>query len=89
MREHALLPVGCDSTRPDYDYEQDLEIRWYLSAEEEEAQTEIVKQNGETAAVVHAVRKGNQVNVALKGQLPRLRFLVPGESEVQVFIEDI
>ena len=87
VRENTLLPVGSCAERPDYAYEQDLEIRWYQPAEDARAQVEIVKQDGQRAALVHARRDGNQVFVSVEGSLPGLTFCVPGQEQVQVIIE--
>ena len=87
VRENALLPVGFCAARPDYAYEQDLQIRWYQPAEDARAQVEIVKQDGQRAALVHARRDGNQVFVSVEGSLPGLTFCVPGQEQVQVIIE--
>ena len=87
VRENTLLPVGSCRTRPDYAYEQDLEIRWYQPAEEGRAQVEIVNQDGQRAALVHARKDRNRIFVSVEGSLPGLSFRVPGQEQLQIKIE--
>ena len=89
VRENTLLAVGSCRTRPDYDYEQDPEIRWYAPGEKAEAWTQVVTQRGSIAAKVHAKKEGNRVFVTVEGKLPGLRFSVPGEENAEVAVREI
>lgn len=61
IRENSLLPMGTVSERPDYEYEQDLELHYYLPSADGSTCCEVVDVKGNIVASVEAYRHGDTV----------------------------
>jgi alpha-D-xyloside xylohydrolase len=64
---NTILPLGCNSTRPDYDYTEDLELLLTEFEDGAQTQTFVPDQNGAYVMEITAVRSGQQITVTVQG----------------------
>jgi alpha-D-xyloside xylohydrolase len=64
---NTILPLGCNSTRPDYDYTEDLELLLTEFEDGAQTQTFVPDQNGAHVMEITAVRSGQQITVTVQG----------------------
>jgi alpha-D-xyloside xylohydrolase len=64
---NTILPLGCNSTRPDYDYTEGLELLLTEFEDGAQTQTFVPDQNGAYVMEITAVRSGQQITVTVQG----------------------
>lgn len=52
VRQGAVIAFGAVDDRPEYDWAEDVELRWFEPVDGEVAQVRLPGPNGETAAVI-------------------------------------
>ena len=69
-RENAMIAVGADESRPDYDYAQDVQLRVYALQDGMEASAVVygMDQTAETQA--RAVRRGDEIAISVRASKP-------------------
>ena len=55
-----MIPFGAVNDRPEYDWTDGVDLRWYAPAEGETARVRLPGPNGETAAVIELTYSGGQ-----------------------------
>ncbi|HIT90924.1 MAG TPA: alpha-xylosidase [Candidatus Merdenecus merdavium] len=76
VRENTLLPMGAVSNRPDYDYEEDVQLQLYALQDDQEATCEITDLQGNITLEAWARRKGNQITFKCSHLAKGMTFLL-------------
>jgi alpha-D-xyloside xylohydrolase len=71
VRGGAILALGVDESRPDYDFAEGVTLRINDLADGESAATAIPPLNGGEMTRVKAVRRDGEITVALAGRIPK------------------
>lgn len=66
VRQNTLMAMGCEETKPDYDYSKGLSLRLYQLMEGETAVCRIPDVDGNIVNMITAKRIGDQVIVVLE-----------------------
>lgn len=85
VRENTLLPIGTVESRPDYDYKDFLSLRLYQIGDGKDAVCRVPALDGSIAAVIKAVRTGNQIQITPDRPLPETELLIYEKDTVRKF----
>jgi len=80
VRENSILVMGQQNDRPDYDYEENCELRIYMPKEGENAKTLVYTNRGERAFSVETVCNGNSLTIYTEKQVASICVLLPGDN---------
>ena len=78
VRQNTILVLGSHDDRPDYDYEEDPEIRIFGIQEGATVSTDVFSQTGECKFTVTATRTGKTVTVHIDGEHGKIRIGIAG-----------
>lgn len=78
VRQNTILVLGSHDDRPDYDYEEDPEIRIFGIQESATVSTDVFSQTGERKFTVTATRSGKTVTVHIDGEHGKIRIGIAG-----------
>ena len=78
VRENTILVLGSHDDRPDYDYEENPEIRIFGIQEGATVSTDVFSQTGECKFTVTATRTGKTVTVHIDGEHGKIRIGIAG-----------
>ncbi|MVX63015.1 alpha-xylosidase [Clostridium chromiireducens] len=67
IKENSLIAVGCESSKPDYHYREDVSIFAYELKEDKEAKTTIIDMKGKITLDVGVLKKGNAIAIKSTG----------------------
>nr|WP_312291455.1 alpha-xylosidase [Clostridium chromiireducens] len=67
VKENSLIAVGCESSKPDYHYREDISIFAYELKEDKEAKTTIIDMKGKITLDVGVLKKGNAITIKSTG----------------------
>ena len=84
VRPNAILAVGNDDTRPDYDYADGVKLCLSNFEDGAEAVAEIPGLNGKIVMTVHAKRTGDVIAIVTEGRNRNFSCEVLGDQEVRV-----
>ena len=70
VKPNSIVVLGNTDERPDYDYEQDAEIRIYELEENKVAKAIVYGQDNEIKIEVEAVKTGDKITVDIKTKCP-------------------
>ncbi|MDX6259805.1 MAG: alpha-D-xyloside xylohydrolase [Kribbellaceae bacterium] len=62
VREGAVIAIGAVDDRPDYDWADGVELRWYAPTEGQTTRVRLPGPNGETDAVIELTLAGGEAN---------------------------
>lgn len=82
VRPGALLPLGGDSSRPDYDYTRNLTVRLHPLADGAGATCTVPHPDGSPAATIRATRTDRQIHLAWDADLPGLQVEIAGNHSL-------
>jgi len=80
VRPNTVLPVGPETSRPDYDYTDGVELRVYALEPGAEATAVVPGSEGNPSIEVRVRREGDRVRAELSGPARNWRLLLVGES---------
>lgn len=83
VRPCTLLPIGANSTQPDYDYSNGLTVRLYELADGQSAVCDVPHLDGTGAARITATRANGKITVTWTGALPGLKVELVNISAVR------
>ena len=78
VRENTILVLGSHDDRPDYDYEENPEIRIFGLRDGATASADVVSQTGEHKFTITATRSGKTVTVHIEGEHGKIRIGIAG-----------
>ena len=70
VRENSLIATGAVSTKPDYDYAQDVTVTAYELIDGKETSTVVYSMDQKEETTVSALKKGNTILVKVKAEKP-------------------
>lgn len=76
VRPNALLPVGNDAKRPDYDYADRVELHWYEPSEQELSVCTLVDINGEVKNEITAMQTAGKNELMLNRSIEKGLWIV-------------
>lgn len=77
MKENSLIAVGADTTKPDYDYAQNVTVKAYC-----------LKEGQETSTVVYGMNKNVETTVSVKKESGKIYIHVETEKNCKVVLVD-
>lgn len=77
VKENSLIAVGADTTKPDYDYAQDVTIKAYC-----------LKEDVETSTVVYGMDKNVETTVSVKKENGKISIHVEAQKPCKVVLVD-
>ncbi|MFC5649093.1 alpha-xylosidase [Paenibacillus solisilvae] len=83
VRPNAIIAMGANELRPDYDYADGVELTVYNLEDGHTASTKVRNVKGETELQVTAAREGNVIVVQADGSGKPFTFEVQGSESVQ------
>ena len=78
VRQNTILVLGSHDDRPDYDYEENPEIRIFGIQDGAAVSTEVISQTGERKFTITATRSGKTVTVHIEGEHGKIRIGIAG-----------
>ena len=69
-KENSLIAVGADTTKPDYDYAQDVTVRAYCLKEGEETSTVVYGMDKTVETTVSVKKEAGKISVHVEAQKP-------------------
>lgn len=70
VRENCLIAVGKETSRPDYDYADQVTIKAYALQEGKEAKTVVYHMNGTVDTAVTVKKENGRVNIHVEAEKP-------------------
>lgn len=70
VKENSLIAVGADTTRPDYDYAQDVTVKAYCLKESEETITIVYGMDKTAETTVSVKKEAGKISVHVEAQKP-------------------
>jgi alpha-D-xyloside xylohydrolase len=65
VREGAVIAIGAVDDRPDYDWTDGVELRWFAPSEGQVARVRLPGPNGETAALIELTLADGQAGARI------------------------
>ncbi len=87
VKENSMVVMGSVDDKPDYDYENDVEVRIYALAEDKEISTTVYGKDNEIKLTIKAVRRGNDILVSTEGTGTVKKVVAFGMDGVNVVIK--
>lgn len=87
VRSNAILAVGNNSDRPDYDYADGVTLYLVNLEHGKTTETAVTDLQGNTVLTVKARRDGNIVNVCVEGRTEHVTYKIMGNEELEVVVE--
>lgn len=81
VRQNTLLPMGSNSSRPDYDYAQGIELHLYALGDGQTATCTVPDTSGHTVLTATATRSGNTLSLTLSALPENAVLVLHGEQE--------
>ena len=88
VRENTLLAVGRENHKPDYDYENQMDLMLYQLQDGAEAVCEVPDVDGNIVNVIRAKRKGQKIELTSEKPMPLMKLtLYMGTEKTEYTIE--
>ncbi len=88
VRENTLLAVGREDHKPDYDYENQMDLMLYQLQDGAEAVCEVPDVDGNIVNVIRAKRDGSKIEVTSEKPMPLMKLtLYMGTEKSEYIIE--
>ena len=88
VRENTLLAVGRENHKPDYDYENQMDLMLYQLQNGAEAVCEVPDVDGNIINVIRAKRRGQKIELTSEKPMPLMKLtLYMGTEKTEYTIE--
>ncbi len=84
LRPGSILAVGADTTRPDYNFYENVTLYLYLPQDNSHAQTCVTDVKGNIVMRIQADRIGTQVRTHVESQTGSWQFEVLGDENLEI-----